>query len=85
VESVADRQAGKSSISFYDPLQFMIEESHKRGLEFHAWLNPYRANFSIGKASIAPNHVTKKHPEWFCRTEAKCIRSRQSRRTAMGN
>jgi len=56
---------GKAPFPFYDPLQFMIEESHKRGLEFHAWLNPYRANFSIGKASIAPNHVTKKHPEWF--------------------
>lgn len=56
---------GKAPSPFYDPLEFMIEESHKRGLEFHAWLNPYRANFSIGKASIAPNHITKRHPEWF--------------------
>ena len=56
---------GKAPFPFYDPLQFMIEESHKRGLEFHAWLNPYRANFSIGTASIAPDHVTKKHPDWF--------------------
>lgn len=56
---------GKAPFPFYDPLQFMIEEAHKRGMEFHAWLNPYRANFSIGKASIAPNHITKKHPEWF--------------------
>ncbi len=56
---------GKPPVPFYDPLQFMIEESHKRGLEFHAWLNPYRANFSIGKASIAPSHVTRRHPQWF--------------------
>ena len=56
---------GKAPFPFYDPLQFMIEEAHKRGMEFHAWLNPYRANFSIGKASIAPDHITKKHPEWF--------------------
>src|SRR5690606_12111160 len=56
---------GKAPVPFYDPLQFMIEESHKRGMEFHAWLNPYRANFSITKASIAPDHVTRKHPEWF--------------------
>lgn len=56
---------GKPPYPFYDPLQFMIEESHKRGLEFHAWLNPYRANFSIGKASIAPAHITRLHPEWF--------------------
>jgi len=50
---------------YYDPLQFMIEETHKRGMEFHAWCNPYRADFQIGKSSIAPNHVTKLHPEWF--------------------
>ena len=50
---------------YYDPLQFMIEEAHKRGLEFHAWCNPYRAEFQIGKSSIAPTHVTKIHPEWF--------------------
>lgn len=50
---------------YYDPLEFMIEEAHKRGMEFHAWCNPYRAEFSIGKSSIAPTHVTKLHPEWF--------------------
>jgi uncharacterized lipoprotein YddW (UPF0748 family) len=56
---------GKPPYPYYDPLQFMIEEAHKRGMEFHAWCNPYRAEFSIGKSSIAPDHVTKKHPEWF--------------------
>jgi uncharacterized lipoprotein YddW (UPF0748 family) len=50
---------------YYDPLQFMIEETHKRGMEFHAWCNPYRADFQIGKSSIAPNHITRIHPEWF--------------------
>jgi Uncharacterized protein conserved in bacteria len=43
----------------------MIKETHKRGMEFHAWCNPYRADFKIGASSIAPNHVTKIHPEWF--------------------
>ncbi len=56
---------GRPPYPYYDPLQFMIEEAHKRGFEFHAWLNPYRANFSIGKASIAPAHITRLHPEWF--------------------
>ncbi len=56
---------GQPPSPFYDPLQFMIEESHKRGMEFHAWLNPYRANFNIGSASIASNHITRIHPEWF--------------------
>ena len=50
---------------YYDPLQFMITETHKRGMEFHAWMNPYRAEFRIGKSSIAPTHITKVHPEWF--------------------
>jgi uncharacterized lipoprotein YddW (UPF0748 family) len=56
---------GRPPVPFYDPLQFMIEETHNRGMEFHAWLNPYRANFSIGRASIAPSHITRLHPEWF--------------------
>ena len=34
-------------------------------MEFHAWCNPYRAEFNIGSSSIAPTHVTKIHPEWF--------------------
>lgn len=50
---------------YYDPLEFMISETHKRGMEFHAWVNPYRAVFNILKSSIAPTHVTKLHPEWF--------------------
>jgi uncharacterized lipoprotein YddW (UPF0748 family) len=56
---------GKPPSPYYDPLQFMIEEAHKRGMEFHAWCNPYRANFNIGSASIAPDHITRVHPEWF--------------------
>jgi uncharacterized lipoprotein YddW (UPF0748 family) len=56
---------GRSPFPYYDPLLFMIDETHKRGFEFHAWCNPYRANFSINKSSIAPAHITKLHPEWF--------------------
>jgi uncharacterized lipoprotein YddW (UPF0748 family) len=58
---------GRPPSPYYDPLLFMIDETHKRGFEFHAWCNPYRANFSIGKSSIAPSHITKLHPEWFLR------------------
>ncbi len=56
---------GLAPIPYYDPLTFMIEETHKRGMEFHAWLNPYRAMFNVSKSSIAPTHITKLHPEWF--------------------
>lgn len=54
---------GRPPSPFYDPLQFMIEETHKRGMEFHAWLNPYRA--AMGNFSVAANHITRIHPEWF--------------------
>ncbi|HEX2683029.1 MAG TPA: family 10 glycosylhydrolase, partial [Ferruginibacter sp.] len=56
---------GKPPAPYYDPLEFMITETHKRGMEFHAWMNPYRAVFNVGKSSIAANHITKIHPEWF--------------------
>lgn len=56
---------GKPPMPYYDPLAFMIAETHKRGMEFHAWMNPYRAEFSIGKSSIAPTHITRLHPDWF--------------------
>ncbi len=56
---------GQAPSPYWDPLQFMIEQTHKRGMEFHAWCNPYRAVFKIGQSSIAPNHITRIHPEWF--------------------
>ncbi len=56
---------GQAPVPFYDPLAFMIGETHKRGMEFHAWLNPYRAVFNMRNSSIASNHLTKTHPEWF--------------------
>jgi uncharacterized lipoprotein YddW (UPF0748 family) len=56
---------GRPPSPYYDPLQFMIEETHKRGMEFHAWCNPYRAVFKIGVSSIAQTHVTRLHPNWF--------------------
>ncbi|MFV0605914.1 MAG: glycoside hydrolase family 10 protein [Niabella sp.] len=56
---------GKAPTPFYDPLAFMIEETHKRGMEFHAWLNPYRAEFRIGKSSIASDNMIRKRPDWY--------------------
>jgi uncharacterized lipoprotein YddW (UPF0748 family) len=56
---------GQPPVPYYDPLEFMIAETHKLGMEFHAWMNPYRAVFNINKSSIADTHITKIHPEWF--------------------
>jgi len=54
---------GKAPLPFYDPLAFAIEEAHKRGLELHAWFNPYRARNSFSKSALAANHVSKTHPQ----------------------
>jgi uncharacterized lipoprotein YddW (UPF0748 family) len=56
---------GQAPDPYYDPLEFMISETHKRGMEFHAWINPYRAVFNMRTSSVAPDHLTKTHPEWF--------------------
>jgi uncharacterized lipoprotein YddW (UPF0748 family) len=56
---------GKPPSPYYDPMEFMITETHKRGMEFHAWMNPYRAVFSINTSSVSATHITRIHPEWF--------------------
>ncbi|HEY0433279.1 MAG TPA: family 10 glycosylhydrolase [Chitinophagaceae bacterium] len=56
---------GKAPSPYYDPLLFMVNEAHKRGMEFHAWCNPYRADFQVGRSSIAKDHITRTHPNWF--------------------
>ena len=56
---------GLAPVPYYDPLEFMIAETHKRKMEFHAWMNPYRAVFNIFTSSITPTHITNIHPEWF--------------------
>lgn len=56
---------GKAPNPYYDPLLFMITETHKRGMEFHAWFNPYRAVFNVHRSSIAANHITRLFPQWF--------------------
>lgn len=48
----------------YDPLEFAIKESHFRGMELHAWFNPYRATMSANEV-VSPDHMTRKKPEWF--------------------
>ncbi len=56
---------GKAPEPYYDPLKFMIKECHKRNMQFHAWINPFRAVATIEYADIAENHITNRKPEWF--------------------
>ncbi|MFM1651407.1 family 10 glycosylhydrolase [Brevibacillus sp. B_LB10_24] len=55
----------------YDPLAFMIEETHKRGMEFHAWFNPFRANTDAKTDQLAPAHIAKQHPDWIVKSQDK--------------
>ncbi|MCB2378320.1 family 10 glycosylhydrolase [Hymenobacter sp. BT635] len=57
----------------YDPLPFLIEEAHARGMEFHAWFNPYRASMDSVTRRLAPNHPFRQHPEWFLRFGGKLL------------
>jgi uncharacterized lipoprotein YddW (UPF0748 family) len=54
---------GQPPKPFYDPLKFAIEEAHKRGLQLHAWFNPYRVRQSGAKSVPAPAHVSRAMPE----------------------
>lgn len=55
---------GKKPKPYYDPLEFMIKEAHQRNMEFHAWVNPFRATISEN-TKTRKNHITRKHPEWI--------------------
>ena len=53
---------GQAPEPYYDPLAFWVEEAHKRGIELHVWLNPYRAHHKDGK-EISEQSIVKKRPE----------------------
>lgn len=57
---------GQAPDPLWDPLQFMIEESHKRGMELHAWCNPYRVT-SNDQEELAPDHLFFSNPDIFKR------------------
>ncbi|MFC4097945.1 glycoside hydrolase family 10 protein [Euzebyella saccharophila] len=48
-----------------DILTWMVQETHKRGMEFHAWLNPYRATFNLDTLNLAADHDFYQHPNWM--------------------
>lgn len=55
---------GRKPSPAWDPMAYMIDLCHSRGMEFHAWINPYRM-FSSKALALAPDHLFYKHPEWF--------------------
>ena len=55
-------QQGKAPSPYWDPLQWMIEQCHARGMELHAWINPYRARTKTTTA-LASNHIKVRKPQ----------------------
>lgn len=53
---------GQPPSPYWDPLRWMIEQCHQRGMELHAWINPYRARMKT-PAVLASNHILNTHPE----------------------
>lgn len=48
----------------YDPLAFMVEEAHERGIEFHAWFNPYRVATHTDRTQLHSSHPARQNPSW---------------------
>ncbi len=53
---------GKKPDPYYDPLEFAVTEAHRRGLELHAWFNPYRVRHPSGKSVVSGNHISRTKP-----------------------
>ena len=49
----------------YDPLAFVVQEGHKRGIEVHTWINPYRFESVTNQWSGLPGDYRSTHPEWL--------------------
>ena len=58
-------EQGKAPVPFYDPLAFMVKETHNLGMEFHAWVNPFRAISNLNSSTVTYSHITKQKPHWF--------------------
>ncbi|EKB47698.1 glycoside hydrolase family 10 protein [Cecembia lonarensis] len=62
---------GKRPDTLEDPLSWMILESKRRGFEFHAWLNPYRATMNMEISELSPEHDVLNYPQWMVKYDNK--------------
>src|SRR5688500_8067687 len=54
---------GRPPEPFYDPLQFAVDEAHRRGLQLHVWFNPYRVRSAGARSPASSDHASRAHPE----------------------
>lgn len=66
-------EQGKAPSPFYDPLAFVIEEAHKRCIEVHVWINPYRVTNGESTKNLASNHIYRQRPDLFKMYGGKCL------------
>lgn len=71
---------GKAPNPMWDPMEFAIQEAHKRGMEFHAWLNPYRVT-STAKEILPKSHISNMEPQRFSVTTVRFCSTPPIRRT----
>ncbi|MFZ9236596.1 MAG: glycoside hydrolase family 10 protein, partial [Algoriphagus sp.] len=64
-------QQGTAPKTQEDPLTWLIDAAHQRGLEFHAWLNPYRATMDLNTAALSPEHDFNTHRKWMLKYSTK--------------
>lgn len=70
--SIYITDGGKAPVPFWDPLQFMVDECHARGMELHAWLNPYRVTSNAKQIQTLPGkHLYRKEPHRFVKYDGK--------------
>ncbi len=63
---------GEKPKAYYDPLKFWIKEAHKRGIEFHAWINPFRITNSLTE-KLSKQHPAVLHPDWVMKYGGKML------------
>ena len=56
-------KVGQAPNPLYDPLAFAVEEAHKRGLELHAWFNPFRSGYASMRADPTSTHIIARRPD----------------------
>ena len=58
---------GQAPKPYYDPLAFMLQAAHDRGIEFHAWINPFRGVSHARFSDVCDEHTSRQRPGWFLR------------------
>ncbi|MDK2970564.1 MAG: hypothetical protein PWP23_319 [Candidatus Sumerlaeota bacterium] len=54
---------GKAPSPAWDPLAFAVKEAHERGIEIHAWMNPFRGAAHTDRSRLAPGHIGARNPQ----------------------